>query len=290
MRFFILLSLFVSQSLFAAWTGTYSSVTQQGMAVEINTQNEYLLYVVQNNQVSPIETGLISFQDNQLVFTPQESVTGVLTSTTATIIKEGCEFSLGQAGEFKSSEQSCQSTQNIISTFRSESGLIEIPQLGLPNASGGFDLYKVTLKLLAVGPLQFQVTSAEPIHSVSNSVSGVYSPEQQLLYLPMLAVNPESPQILPVYQLFFKVTSLDPIIITQYQAFQYQYQTPSQYQAPSQNRESYNLNDSYASAQQSINDMSNVLEQGHENMMTIINSMGDDGDCRGNYDPSRGCY
>ncbi len=293
MRFFILLSFFISQSLFAAWTGTYSSATQQGMGVEINAQNQYLLYVVQNNQVSPVETGVISSQNNQLVFTPQESVTGTLTSTKATITKEGCEFSWGQAGVFKNSAQNCQSTQNIISTFRSNTNFMEIPQLGLPNANGGFDQYKVAFKLLSTNPLQLQLVTAEPIHNVNNALSGVFSPEKQLLYLPMLAVNPESTQILPVYQLFFKVVSLNPMIVRQYQAFQYQYQTPTQYQAPSQDRASYNLNDySYATAMQGIKNMSNVLQQGHETMTYIINNMddGSNGDCQGNYDPSRGCY
>ncbi|MCK5727672.1 MAG: hypothetical protein KAG10_02945 [Methylococcales bacterium] len=295
MRFLILLSLFISQSIFADWVGTYQSTSQQGLAVEFNAQNEYLLYAIQQNgQQSNIEFGQLAVQGQQINFNPQNSITGTLTPSNATVIKAGCAFTWGQAGEFKSAKAECQaqptaSNENIVSTFTSGGNLLEIPKLAVPNTQGGLDLYKVVLKLISTSPLNLQMQSIEPVANSSNAMSGLYYPQEQLIYLPALAVEPNSPQMLPIFQLAFKVISFEPFVVTQYAPFQYQYQNYANQPQDTQYQSQQNYND-YASFQREIAHTSKIMQIGHETTMAIINNMGDDGSCNGQYDPSNGCY
>ncbi|MCK5897719.1 MAG: hypothetical protein KAG06_01445 [Methylococcales bacterium] len=294
MRFLILLSLLISQSVFADWVGTYQSTSQKGLAVEFNVQNEYLLYAIQQNgQQSNVEFGQFGVQSNQINFNPQQSVTGTLTPSNAVVIKEGCAFTWGQSGEFKSAKAECQaqpaaSNENIISTFTSESNLLEIPKFAIPNEQGGFDLYKTVFKLISTAPLKLEMVRAEPVVNTNNSMSGLYYSQEQVIYLPVLAVNPNSPQMLPMFQLTFKVVSFNPLVVTQYRPFQYQYQN---YQGQPQNAQ-YQSQSNYAdykSFMGQIAQTSKIMQIGHETSMAIINNMGG-GSCNGQYDPSNGCY
>jgi hypothetical protein len=289
MRYLIFVVFMISQSVFADWTGTYASVSQQGLAVEFNAQNEYLLYAIQNGQQSNIEFGQLSFQGNQVNFKPQNSVTGTLTPTSASVIKEGCIFTWGQAGEFRNAKAECQqatsASENIISTFTSGSNLLEIPKLALPNATGGVDLYKVSFKLIGTSPLNLQLQSAEPVAKSSNAMSGLYYPQEQIIYLPVLAVDPNTPQMLPIFQLAFKVISFEPFVVTQYAPFQYQYQNYAN-QPQYQSQPNYS---SYESMQRTIAETSRIMQEGHELSLAIINNMGGTS-CNGQYDPSNGCY
>ena len=294
MRYLIFVLLMMSQSVFADWVGTYQSISQQGLAVEFNTQNEYLLYVIQQNgQQSNIEFGRWDFQGKQINFNPQQSVTGTLTPSNAVLIKAGCAFTWGQAGEFRSAKAECQaqpatSNENIISTFTSGENLLEIPKLALPNAQGGLDLYKVVFKLIGTSPLNLQLHSIEAVVASGNAMSGLYYPQEQIIYLPVLAVEPNSTQMQAIFQLAFKVVSFEPFIVTQYAPFQYQYQNYANQPKETQYQSQQNYSD-YASFQREIAHTSKIMQIGHETTMAIINNMGGES-CNGQYDPSNGRY
>ena len=229
MRLFtVILSLLVSQSLFAAWTGSYLSTSQQGLAVEITAENQYLLYAIQDNQLLSIEVGIIDTSDQYyLYFNPVESINGLAQASTATITQNACAFTWGEAGEFRLDAVECQPTepnsseQNIVSTFNGSTALMEIPQVGVPNAQGSFDIYKLTLQLIGLSPIRLQLVDIGEVTNPVNMLSAAF--QQQFLYIPVLAVDYPAEPVFPVYELLFQVESLEPFIVTEYQPIQYSY-------------------------------------------------------------------
>lgn len=275
--------------------GTYQSTSQQGLAVEFNAQNEYLLYAIQQNgQQSNIEFGRLAVQGQQINFNPQNSITGTLTPSNAAVIKAGCAFTWGQSGEFRSAKAACKtqpaaSNEKIISTFTSGVNLLEIPKFALPNQQGGFDSYKTVFKLISTAPLKFEIVSMDPVANTTNAMSGLYYPQEQIIYLPVLAVDADTPQMLPIFQLAFKVVSFEPLIITQYAPFQYQYKNYANQSQGRQYQSQPNYNN-YDSLQRQIAQTSKIMQAGDNLMRDIINDMDDGGSCNGQYDPANGCY
>ena len=284
MRIFTLLfGLLISQSAFSAWTGVYFNTSQQGLIVEINASNEYLLYIAQNNQSTNLELGTINTSDaTRLTFNPVDSATGQATVTSAVISQDACGFTWGEAGEFRLSTEQCQakSTPNMYPYYNGATDLVEIPQLGLPNANGQFDIYRVIFKLVGVSPISLQLVSATPINSPFNVLSAAFYPQQQFLYFPILAVlSPQQP-VFPVYQLIFQVTSLEPFIVSQYQ--------PIQHSAPTGNIADNYLDQNNTNYDPEIYKLiSNFNNMTHQTSMTIINNIGG-GNCYDNSTP--GCF
>ena len=279
MRLFILLfSLLLGQSvLSASWVGTYASTTQEGLTVEFNGQGQYWLYVLQGGQATSIELGELQADAEHLYFAPSQSATGQLASTTADITKDHCSFDWGQAGAFRSYNSECQTTatpQNNIdltSIYSFSAQQLLIPQLGVPNATGGFDVYKLLLQLTSQSPVQLQLVGIELISNPINALSALYYPQQQFLYLPVLGVDMGQGQLTPIYELILQAISLDPFIVTEYQ--------PYQYQPPAQDPVA-NPNSTYTDSA-TIAMMTEMNRISHETTMNVIANMA--GDCYGTY-------
>ena len=280
----ILVSFLISQPLMAAWIGTYASTSQSGLAVEFNAQNEYLLYVLQEGKATSLEFGNVSVNNNnQLNFSPVQSITGQAQASSASITQEGCRFSWGEAGEFQGTTAICQSntqnsTVNIISSFSVNSNLIDIPQLGVPNAQGSFDVYHVTFQLISMSPIKFQLASVTAVTDPINALSALFYPQQQFLYLPILAVDMgQGEQPFPIYEFILKTVSVEPFIMAEYR----QYQT----QAPTQNTVD-NASNFYTDPAL-LEMMAYTSQLSHETSLAVINNMAGDTPC---YESNYDCY
>lgn len=166
----------LSHSVAMAWVGTYANTSQQGMAVEFNAQGEYWVYIVQNGQAISLELGQLQLNETQIYFYPSQTASGQLNNTMATITQTACAFNWGEAGEFRNINPECQTqtqTANMTSLFSASDNQLVIPQLGLPNGSGGFSVFKLTLALISMSPVSLQLVNAEPISNPVNALSAL---------------------------------------------------------------------------------------------------------------------
>lgn len=279
-------ALFIYSSAWSGWGGIYMSTSQQGLAVEISDIGEYALYIIENNQVSSVlELGYVSGDTSHLYFSPVESVSAQLNTTTASITQSECTFIWGEAGEFKNTNTACQTTNNntntdtntntqqgvdITSIFSVSSNTLTIPQLGLPNSAGQFEVYKVTLQVINYSPLQMQLTAAEPVSNPVNALSAIYYPQGNFLYVPVLGIDGGDGNLYPIYEVVMQTISFNPFVLQEFQA--YQNTQPTQNPLDSASSGDLNNNSNYDPAV--IQMMSEMNQMTHDTNMSIISNMG----------------
>lgn len=248
----------------ANWSGTFLSVNQAGMAVDLTDQNEYLLYIVQDGQAIPVDGGMFQVSGNQMQFVSAQNYA----TTIATIISVGCSFNWGEAGEFRSQNSACYNNggmnqEDYISRLSVNSFVMNIPQLGIPDGYGGITVLNINLELAAYTPLQFVLTGAEVVYSPENVISAVYLPDTGVLYIPVVKIVDEmSGQYVDVYEVVLTLTAFDPyLVFTEYAEQQIQSQPPTQPYSPEYDPGMYNI----------MSDISNMY---HDTSMNIINNIG----------------
>lgn len=262
----------------AALAAVFQSTTQAGLNVEFDAAGNYALYVDQSGQPAVLEIGTFQVAGDQLTFTPSQSVTGNLQPSSATLSDQGCAFTWGEAGRFQSTETGCQggagqtSYDHLISMLKAENLLLTIPQMGLPNASGGFDIYKLTLELISLEPVQFKVVGLEPVANPENALSAIFYPQQSFLYLPVMGVDFGGGQLLALYEYVLQIVSAEPLVLQEFQAFQ---AAPPQASPATPGEPDYSNYD--PAVIQMLSDMSRMS---HDTSMSIISNM-DDTSCYG---------
>ncbi|MBF0235921.1 MAG: hypothetical protein HQK65_23245 [Desulfamplus sp.] len=251
----------------AGWNGNYLSVSQAGLAVQLTLQNEYLLYIVQDdNQAIHVDVGTFQTYDGLIRFTSSHNYS----VTEAVINQQNCSFTWGEAGEFRSSEAYCSNTapeainiQNYVSKLSLNSLVMNIPQLGIPDGYGGINVLNINLQLAAANPLQFVMTAADYVYSPANVISAAYLPDMGVLYIPVVQLIDETTgHGLEVYEVVLTLTAYDPhIVFTEYAEQEIQYQQPTQPYTQEYNPGMYGI-------------MSDINSMYHDTSMHIINNMG----------------
>jgi hypothetical protein len=135
-----------------------------------------------------------------------------------------------------------------------------IPQLAVPNASGAFDFYTVVLQLTSINPVQFQILEIQPVANPVNAMSAAFSPEAQLLFIPVMAADLGNNNPIAIFETMLKVTSLQPFTLTEY--------LPMQTTQPSSPQASPVMSD--PTSYQMLSQMSSMM---HNTNMSIIANM-----------------
>lgn len=168
---------------------------------------------------------------------------------------------MAQTQSTRNTTLDAQTLARILSVYSAEHNMLLVPQLGVPNASGGIDVFAVLLKMTNIYPVQFELIGIEPVANPVHSLSGLFSPQDQIMFVPVMVADlGGNTPVVPIYEVALKLSSLSPVLLTEYLPVQTTQPTSNQSSAVMSDPAMYNM-------------MSQFSRMSHDTSMSILSNM-----------------